>query len=302
MIVAAGSTDVTTYFVLRLAADGTELTGATITDMDLQYVRSGAAPSAKVDATALDAANSAHADNKAIEIDGTDQPGLYRVDWPDAAFAAGVDEVILTVKYPTAFTEHLRVELSPAALTVGDIVDGVLDEPFMDHADPATIGGKIGLIPLEEPIPPSAEETAEEVWAYESATDLAAAVASIQAALAGSTVVGASPIDDAGDITIYQGWDYDSDIGTAIEIAFPVATYGDLTTATVALKLSVGTTYAGTVVNGGTASQLVRWEFTAAQTAAMTAIHDAYVVVVTSGGLVYDIGRGSWEVRSRYEG
>jgi hypothetical protein len=186
--------------------------------------------------------------------------------------------------------------------SAADIAGAVLDEPFMDHADPATIGGKIGLIPLEEPIPPSAEETAEEVWAYESATNLAAAVASIQAALAGSTVVGASPIDDAGDITIYQGWDYDSDIGTAIEIAFPVATYGDLTTATVALKLSVGTTYAGTVVNGGTASQLVRWEFTAAQTAAMTAIHDAYVVVVTSGGLVYDIGRGSWEVRSRYEG
>lgn len=114
MIVAAGSTDVTTYFVLRLAADGTEITGATITDIDLQYVRSGAEPSAKVDATALAATDSAHADNKAIEIDGTDQPGLYRVDWPDAAFAAGAREVILSVKYATAFTEHLRVELSPA--------------------------------------------------------------------------------------------------------------------------------------------------------------------------------------------
>lgn len=113
MQVTGDSTDVTTYFVLRLAADGTEATGLTITNFDLQYVRSGAAPAAKVDATALAATDSAHADNKAIEIDATDQPGLYRVDWPDAAFAAGVKEVILSVKCATAFTEHLRVQIDP---------------------------------------------------------------------------------------------------------------------------------------------------------------------------------------------
>lgn len=111
MLVAGGATNVTTYFALRLAADGTAATGLTITNFDLQYVRSGAAPAAKVDATALAATDSAHADNKAIEIDATDQPGLYRVDWPDAAFAAGVPEVILTVKCATCFTEHLRVEI-----------------------------------------------------------------------------------------------------------------------------------------------------------------------------------------------
>lgn len=111
MQVTGGSTDVTTYFVLRLAADGTEATSLTITNFDLQYTRSGATPAAKVDATALGAANSAHADNQAIEIDATDQPGLYRVDWPDAAFAAGVREVILTVKCATCFTEHLRVQI-----------------------------------------------------------------------------------------------------------------------------------------------------------------------------------------------
>ena len=113
MQVHGGATDVTTYFVLRTAADGVELTGATITNIDLQYTRSGATPAAKVDATALAATNSAHGDNQAIEIDATDQPGLYRVDWPDAAFAAGVREVILSVKYATAFTEHLRVQIDP---------------------------------------------------------------------------------------------------------------------------------------------------------------------------------------------
>lgn len=110
MKVYAGSIDVTTYFHLR-NTDGTDATGLTITNLDLQYVRSGAAPSAKVDATALAATDSAHGDNKAIEIDATDQPGLYRVDWPDAAFAAGVREVILTLKCTGVQTESLRVEL-----------------------------------------------------------------------------------------------------------------------------------------------------------------------------------------------
>lgn len=114
MIVTAGSTDVTTYWHLRLAADGTDATGLTITNFDLQYVRSGVAPAAKVDATALAATDSAHGDNQAIEIDATDQPGVYRVDWPDAAFAAGVREVILTVKVASVFTESLRVQLISA--------------------------------------------------------------------------------------------------------------------------------------------------------------------------------------------
>ncbi|MBU2118639.1 MAG: hypothetical protein KJ954_13715, partial [Alphaproteobacteria bacterium] len=113
MNVLGGTTDVTTYFVLRLAATGVEATALDVTTFDLQYVRTGIAPVAKVDATALAATDSAHADNKAIEIDATDQPGLYRVDWPDAAFAAGVRQVILTVKCATSFTEHMAVEIDP---------------------------------------------------------------------------------------------------------------------------------------------------------------------------------------------
>lgn len=111
MKVTPGSTDVTTYVSMVLSADGSDATGLTITDLDLQYVRSGASPAAKVDATALAATNSAHGDNQAIEVDSTDQPGLYRVDWPDAAFAAGVREVILTVKHADCRAAHLRVEI-----------------------------------------------------------------------------------------------------------------------------------------------------------------------------------------------
>lgn len=128
MDVVAGSVDVTTYFNLRLAADGTAATAITISELDLQYVRSGETPAAKVDATALAATNTAHTDNRAIEIDATDQPGLYRVDWPDAAFASGVREVILTVKHTSTFIEHLRVNLTPVPADVSRVLGTTLTE------------------------------------------------------------------------------------------------------------------------------------------------------------------------------
>ncbi len=111
MIVLKGSTDVTTYFHLRLSATGLDATGLTPSDVDMQYTRNRVAPTAKVDCVALAATDAAHTDNRGIEIDATDQPGLYRFDWPDAAFATGVSQVLLTIKVATAFTETLRVDL-----------------------------------------------------------------------------------------------------------------------------------------------------------------------------------------------
>jgi hypothetical protein len=91
------STDVTRYIMLRDSADGTPETAYVIANLDLQYTRNRAAPAAKVDATALATTSTAHTDNYAIEVDSTSSPGLYRVDWPDAAFATGVDKVLLVV-------------------------------------------------------------------------------------------------------------------------------------------------------------------------------------------------------------
>lgn len=126
MFVVGGSTDITTYFSLRLASNGAAATGLTITDLDLQYVRTRTAPVAKVDAVALAATDTAHTDNRAIEVDATDQPGLYRVDWPDAAFAAGVAEVILTVKHTLCIPADLRVMID-AAPTANQNADALLD-------------------------------------------------------------------------------------------------------------------------------------------------------------------------------
>jgi len=137
MLVAPGATDVTTYFQMRTTA-GADGTALTITDFDLSYTRTGASTAVKVDATALAAADAAHADNKMIEVDATDCPGLYRVDWPDAAFATGVREVILTVKHASCFTESVRVEIDGAQAAIDEAVDGSIETYHLDHLLAAT--------------------------------------------------------------------------------------------------------------------------------------------------------------------
>lgn len=136
MVLEIGSTDVTTCFVLRGTDDGIEESGLTVTDFDLQYVRNRETPSAKVDASALGSIDAAHADNSAYEVDATDAPGLYRIDWPDAAFAAGGNYVagepfwvVLTVKCTGVFTEHLLVLIDPKVDLTDDAVD---DDSFRD--------------------------------------------------------------------------------------------------------------------------------------------------------------------------
>jgi hypothetical protein len=141
MIVKGGSTDVTAYFQMRLTAGG-DGTGLTIADFDLTYTRSGDTPAAKADAVALAAANTAHTDNRGIEVDPTDAPGLYRFDFPDAAFAASVREVILTIKHADCFTESLRVEIQPLV----DIADVVWDEARSGHTTQGTYGESFSTV------------------------------------------------------------------------------------------------------------------------------------------------------------
>lgn len=110
MIVANGSTDVTTYFVLRDSTTHVPKTDVTVTDIDLYYCEQGEAMAAKADATALAAADSAHGDNQAFHCG----QGLYRIDWPDAAFDGGVGKrVYLIVVCSGVDTEIREVELSP---------------------------------------------------------------------------------------------------------------------------------------------------------------------------------------------
>jgi hypothetical protein len=113
MNVTGGTADVTTFFMMRLAATGVHATGLTIANFSMQYTRTGDTPAAHAHPTALAAANTAHADNYGIEVDATNSPGLYRFDWPDAAFAAGVRQVALYVSCATAFSEAQVVDIDP---------------------------------------------------------------------------------------------------------------------------------------------------------------------------------------------
>jgi hypothetical protein len=121
------TTDVTRYIHVVDSA-GAAVTGATVTNFDLQYTRAGAAPSSKADATDLGSTNAAHSDNGMYEIDATNSPGLYRVDWPDAAFVNGVGEVILSVVNPTdgAVESIEEVVLIDNSGLVDDVWDEVL--------------------------------------------------------------------------------------------------------------------------------------------------------------------------------
>lgn len=95
--VYANDTDVSVYLNLKDSVTGQPKTGYTISNLKLQYTRNRSAPSTATALTALAATTTAHTDNRGIEIDGTDSKGLYRIDVPDAAFADGVDKVIIVV-------------------------------------------------------------------------------------------------------------------------------------------------------------------------------------------------------------
>lgn len=116
------STDVTINAQLHDDTTGAAKTGVTITDIDMTYIRSGAA-AVKNDATALGSPSAAHADNKAIEIDSTNADGLYRFDWPDAAFASGVEFVTLVIKCSGVVTKQITISLATANANAKEISD-----------------------------------------------------------------------------------------------------------------------------------------------------------------------------------
>jgi hypothetical protein len=120
VIVQPGATDITTYVYLGDSSTGAPKTGLTIANIDITYTRNRAAP-VKYDVTALAAVDSAHTDNRAIEVDATNQPGMYRIDWEDAAFVVGVDKVLLTATCAGCHPAHQGVQFGPVPANVSAI-------------------------------------------------------------------------------------------------------------------------------------------------------------------------------------
>lgn len=103
MIVTAGATNRSVYFYIvgdsSHASPGDPVTGLLFSDIETggsaSYNRQGAA---RVDLTLItQTVAGAHSDGGFIEVDATNQPGVYRCDYPDAAFATGVDQVICQI-------------------------------------------------------------------------------------------------------------------------------------------------------------------------------------------------------------
>lgn len=76
---------------------GLPKTGVVYTDVTGSYVRTRSARVAITIAT-LASASASFSSGGFILIDDTNQPGVYRVDVPDAAFATGAQSVVVTIK------------------------------------------------------------------------------------------------------------------------------------------------------------------------------------------------------------
>lgn len=146
MIVTAGSTNVSTYFYVTDDVGGTApgepSTGLTHTDVtSASYVRQGAARAAAGTLSTLAAADSAHSDGGFKEVDATNAKGLYRFDPPDAAFATGVDSVVVHLVMADGYVASPK-EIDILDVDLRDTVRGGLT------ALPNVVAGGNGGLPL----------------------------------------------------------------------------------------------------------------------------------------------------------
>lgn len=133
-----GSTSVIGSFVLRSSTDSTEVTGKLATDMNISYQRQGAA---RVAVTEIDAAlvTSVWASGNVKEIDATNMPGSYRLDYPDAMFVSGADWVELNVKVSGCFIYKERFSL---VIDLPAMIRGIVNKGAgLTNADLTTGGG-----------------------------------------------------------------------------------------------------------------------------------------------------------------
>jgi len=113
MNIAKNSKNVTTYFKLVDVNTGLPETGLTVTALSGSYIRDRATVVVDAALTDLGSINAAHSDGGAYQADSTNMPGLYRIDWPDAAFADGVDKVQLCVNGAAIDPAYIEVEFYP---------------------------------------------------------------------------------------------------------------------------------------------------------------------------------------------
>jgi hypothetical protein len=124
---AKGATDVTVYVKVM---DSSSTTGAGLTglayntaSLTAYYVRTRGTATAITLATQT--AGGAHSDGGFVAVDGTNMPGLYRLDLPDAVCAAGVSMAVVQLKGATNMMPvelEIQLEADVNVQSVNDVV------------------------------------------------------------------------------------------------------------------------------------------------------------------------------------
>lgn len=140
LIVKKASTDQTVYVFIQNSSvtTGAGLTGLTYASSGLvcYYVRPLAAAAALTLATQT--VTGAHADGGFVEVDATNMPGIYRLDFSDAICATGVNSVVVMLKGATNMAP-VTLEIQLASVDVNDSVRAGLTA--LPNAAAAASGG-----------------------------------------------------------------------------------------------------------------------------------------------------------------
>lgn len=137
-IVNDGNSNIT-YFVMRDKTAGTVDTGVVIANLQMYYIEDQAAESADAFVGSHVAATDAYTSGECFHIGH----GVYRADFPDAAFDGGIGtrvQLILVDGDGGAFTEILEVQLSPPV----DVQTVLGVAPFDSSADTVLISSGTG--------------------------------------------------------------------------------------------------------------------------------------------------------------
>jgi hypothetical protein len=105
-----GSTDQTFPVYAVDAMSGLPKTGLTYSDVTARYIRARSTAAA-ITPVSLASPDAAHSDGGFIEIDASNSKGWYRFDVPDAAFATGVDSVVVTLQADGALLTPIVAQL-----------------------------------------------------------------------------------------------------------------------------------------------------------------------------------------------
>jgi hypothetical protein len=139
----AGSTSNTFYVLIRSKVStpvGMGLTGLAYNTagLDFSYVRDGAARSAV--ALVTQTVTGAWASGGFVEVDATNCPGLYRIDLPDALFAAGVKTCRLLWTGANTIDDGIDMPLPNYDPLAAPLTANALADAYLDRADAIEVG------------------------------------------------------------------------------------------------------------------------------------------------------------------